>query len=324
MYLLELSKRGIVTDFRFDRPIRSAAGSADPFSVDHDRRAAELARGDSRFASILILIAPLRGDLLDDPRYMRKTNHIIASEVEEEARKRMVNRYMSEKEAVRLLRKNGIPLRESNSVDDNRSFKMKLVDLIWEAQKNSHIPEIVDEFREETRFDYDETTDVERELSPAAFRKAWEKRRLEIFLPRVETELRRVYSMPEPFSFWDPRNPFQQWFFVDDGETISYAQGGPGSSGQREAMGRYAHLFVTLAKRHGREAPTDVLQYTETNQLRLLHHFDRFMVLNRDLTGNYRAESAGVARRFKGRLLDWDPRKNTAQELGTGRPRKTT
>jgi hypothetical protein len=55
MYRLGLSKRGIVVDFRFDRPIRSAAGSADPFAVDHDRRAAELARSDSRFASILIL-----------------------------------------------------------------------------------------------------------------------------------------------------------------------------------------------------------------------------------------------------------------------------
>src|SRR3989304_3499367 len=117
MYRLGLSKRRIVVDFRFDRPIRHAAGSADPFAVDHDRRAAELARGDSRFASILILIAPLKGDL------------------------------------------------------------------VWEAQKNSHIPEIVEELREETRFEYDETSDEERELSPAAFRKAWEKRRLETFLP---------------------------------------------------------------------------------------------------------------------------------------------
>lgn len=86
-------------------------------------------------------------------------------------------------------------------------------------------------------------------------------------------------------------------------------------------MGRYAHVFVTLAKRHRREAPTDVLQYTETNQLRVLQHFDRFMVLNRDLTGNYQADHAGVARLFKGRLLDWDSRKNTAVELGSGRSR---
>ena len=321
MYRLGLSKRRIVVDFRFDRPIRPAAGSADPFAVDHDRRAAELARGDSRFASILILNAPLKDGLLDDPRYVRKTNHILVSEVEEEARKRIINRYFSEKEAVRLLRKKGIPLWEKSAVRDDGSFKRKLIDLVWEAQKNSHIPEIVEELREETRFEYDETSDEERELSPAAFRKAWEKRRLEIFLPRAETELRRVYSMPEPFCFWDPRNPFQQWFFVDDGETISYAQGGPGGSGQREAMGRYAHLFVTLAKRHRREAPTDVLQYTETNELRLLQRFDRFMVLNQDLTGNYQAEPAGVARLFKGRLLEWDSRKNTAVELGSGRRR---
>jgi len=321
MYRLDFSKHRIVTDFRFDRPIRSAAGSADPFEVDHDRRAAALARGDSRFASILMLIAPLKDGLLDDPRYVRKTNHILVSEVEEEARKRIINRYFSEKEVVRLLRQREIPLRESSVVPDDGSFKRKLIDLVWEAQKNSHIPEIVEVLRAETRFEYDETKDEERELSPAAFRKAWEKRRLEIFLPRAETELRRVYSMPEPFCFWDPRNPFQQWFFIDDGETISYAQGGPGGSGQREAMGRYAHLFVTLAKRHRREAPTDVLQYTEANELKLLQHFDRFMVLNRDLTGNYQAESAGVARQFKGRLLDWDSRKNTAVEWGSRRSR---
>ncbi len=321
MYRFDLSKRKIVTDLRFDRPIKYAAGSAGPFEVDHDRRAAELARGDSRFASILMLIAPLKDGLVDDPRYVRKTNHILVSEVEEEARKRIINRYFSEKDVVRLLRKKGIPLREKGAGPDDGSFKRKLIDLVWEAQKNSHIPEIVEELREETRFEYDETKDEERELSPAAFRKAWEKRRLEIFLPRAETERRRVYSMPEPFCFWDPRNPFQQWFFIDDGETISYAQGGPGGSGQREAMGRYAHLFVTLAKRHRREAPTDVLQYTEANELKLLQHFDRFRVLNRDLTGNYQAESAGVARQFKGRLLDWDSRKNTAVEWGSSRAR---
>ena len=318
MYHLDVGKGGIVTDFRFVRPVQPAGG-ADPFAVDHDRRAAELARGDARFASVLILAAPLRSDLYDDPRYMHKTNHILVSEVEGEARKRMINRYMSDRDAVRLLRKQRIPLWEDNVVPDDGSFKRKLIDAVWKAEEESLFPEIVEEFWEEARFEYDESTDEERELAPAAFRKKWAKRRLEIFLPRVETEHRRAYSMPEPFGYWDPRNPFQQWFFIDDGESISYAQGGPGGSGQREAMGRYAHLFVTLARRHRREAPTDVLQYTETNQLRRLRHYDRFMVLNRDLTGNYQADHAQVARLFKGRLLDWDPNKNITVEWKRGR-----
>ena len=132
---------------------------------------------------------------------------------------------------------------------------------------------------------------------------AWEKRRLEIFLPRARTDFERQYLMPAPFSHWDSRNPWQQWFFAARADRIEYTCGGSGASQQRENQGRWAHVFATAEDAHGMTAPTSILLYDELNRLRLLSGFDSFVTVVQELTGNYKAPHGGIYELFANRIV---------------------
>ena len=41
-------------------------------------------------------------------------------------------------------------------------------------------------------------------------------------MPRVSTEYNRIYSMSEPFKYWDARNVFQQFYFIEDDTNTHY------------------------------------------------------------------------------------------------------
>jgi hypothetical protein len=68
-------------------------------------------------------------------------------------------------------------------------------------------------------------------------------------------------------------------------------------------MGRYAHVFATLARRHRHESPTALLEYSSDNALRLVERFAGFRAVDRELTGNYHADRAGLEELFEGRLV---------------------
>jgi hypothetical protein len=217
---------------------------------------------------------------------------------------------MSVDQVKRILEERNISFRANNDFlpasgesEEDRRFRMQLEELVWDAQENTLLETLFEEYKEETKWNYDEETGEEIALSHDESARAWEKRVLELFLPRVRTEYARMYAMPEPLCFWDDRNQFQQWFLWTDMKKIYYAQGGSGSSGQREAMGRFAHLFAFLATKHHVEAPTWVLLYTEDNRLRVLEQSKRFYAINRELTGNYRPIHEDTRTLFQGRLL---------------------
>lgn len=96
---------------------------------------------------------------------------------------------------------------------------------------------------------------------------------------------------------------------------VDWIAGGSGGSSQRENMGRFAHVFATLAVRHGLDAPTDLFAYSGRNEFRLVRRFAAFRAVDRELTGNYKADWSRTAELFAGRLLRIDPR--------TGRVRET-
>ena len=101
--------------------------------------------------------------------------------------------------------------------------------------------------------------------------------------PRKETLRERRYLLPSPFDFWDDRNSFQQYFFLNRSKTV--ARGGSGSSGQRAnhsifGLGFALHDAV-------RPIPTHILVYDRANRVILVDTLDRLCLVARDLGSNY-------------------------------------
>lgn len=52
----------------------------------------------------------------------------------------------------------------------------------------------------------------------------------ELLAPQPVVRLNRRYVLPDPLSFWDPRNSVQQWYFVQSGADLHWWEGGSASS----------------------------------------------------------------------------------------------
>lgn len=276
----------------------------------HEDLATELSQRATSLFSMIITCEHLRDELYNDPRFIIQTNEIIVSEIEEEARKRMTNRYRSVGDTHEILRAHGVPLRAGNvrpvhgeESEADRKFLTKLEDLVFRAEECSQFWEILNEEYEGTKYVYDEDTDEERELTDEEHERAWEKRTLELFLPRVQTNFERIYNMPLPLCYWDSRNPWQQWYFWMENEIPYYEQGGSGSSGAREIMGLFAHTYAYLEHTNARQCPTIVLKYDSENRLLLLGNYESLRVINRELSGNYQVDLRKTKPFFHGRLL---------------------
>jgi hypothetical protein len=301
-------KRPIVRDISFPLPLER--GFSDPRAfgkVDHEEIAARLHEEAEAFASVVVSFRTLKEDLYEDPRYVHITNEITVSEARAEARRRMMNNHWSQDDIDDMIKKFELPAWRQNYGDDaeeeNRNFRTELQDAFFEAQESMILFDIMEELKEECRIDYNEETGEERQRSDEEGHKEWDRVRLEQSIPHVSPEYQRVLNMPEPLSHWDSRNRTQQWFFVQNKDAIKYFQGGSGSSQQRETMGRYAHVFATLARRFGVGIPTTVLLYDEVNALRLIDSYDTFKAVDEELTGNYKADREQKDQLFAGMLL---------------------
>lgn len=276
-------------------------------SVDHEQIGSRWNRNRVRVASAVVAVEPLHASHFDDPNYIHQENIILISEVEEEARSKLVNRYYTEQEMEEIFRRYSYPTRQYNFREDDEgsSFKSRLEDAVFRSQELSLIPDVARDLLEEAAYQYDDATGEERRMRGKALKKALEERGKEIFLPRVRTEYRRVYSMPEPFDRWDDRNIFQQWYFVFDGKSVWWIQGGSASSGQREIHGRFSHACAFYEHLNGK-VPTWIFKYSRHNQMILEKRFPSFRTMSPDLTGNYPADWEKTKILFKGKTLSFD------------------
>ena len=276
-------------------------------AVDHEEIAEELSSSAKGFASVIIVCQRLKDSLWDDPEHMHIKNDIVVSEVQREARTRLMNRYYSQDELQELIEKFELKTWKQNygsdKEDEDHKFKIAVEDALFQQQELLAMFDVMGELREQCWWDYDEDTDEERKRTEEEFQAEWDRVKVEKTVPGVWSTYDRVYAMPTPFDHWDYRNRFQQWYFIHTDTGIGYRRGGSGSSGQREDQGRYAHVFATLTTKFGKSIPTYILEYTETNELVLVRQYDMFRAVDQELTGNYHADYRGRETVFRGMLL---------------------
>jgi hypothetical protein len=82
--------------------------------------------------------------------------------------------------------------------------------------------------------------DQYKEVHPRAWKTKFTMEK--ISRPRNKRRRERIYAIPEPLSYWDSRNSYQQYFFVPEYKVLW--QGGGGSSGQREVQSKFGFAFA--------------------------------------------------------------------------------
>lgn len=304
---VEASKNGLVKRIIATKRLRQF-----DFRVDgHEEVAKRVVDDGLMTASIIVSTRHLSEELLDDQRHVHRTNELWPSEVEDEARKRIGNDYLSIGDVEELKKKHELHDWKDNFTsgakkrEQDIEFSGQLLDSIFDSQVKALYPEIMEEMKAECLYVYDEDNDKERKLSKKQHDAAWSKRKAEILLPRVHTWFARVYRMPEPLKHWDDRNRWQQWYLVGTDKGMDWTVGGSAGSGQREEHGKMGHAFALLESQ-GQAIPTWMMLYDERNRLNLVNRYETFKVMRNDLTGNYQADWQKTKKLFKGRLLELD------------------
>lgn len=276
-----------------------------------DVLAAEIAKGRKlKTHMVIIEDASLADEHWDDPQYMHKTNQLLVCEAMGEARSELTNKYYRGAELTKFMEKHNLLTWRYNyqpEEDDERQFKFEIEDAVFEYQIMAQMVKNIMATLENAKYKLDEygypveheddPDDLEEiyslETDPVVIEKQKEILLERLLSPRMHTRHERVYSMPEPFSHWDERSFWHQFFFVEDEDekTILCHRGNGGSSGAREDNGRWAHTFAYLSKVHGIETPTYHLQYDSHNKLNLIKKYDEFKSFQYDLSGNYPLEN---------------------------------
>jgi len=307
--------------------------------VNHEELAKIIIDKNMEVSSVIILCDMLKDELWQNPKCMHITNNICTSKIQRLARERINNKYFEKEEEEKLYEKfklakeyinyevpeyffeptelfdkNGNKLKlgiqyfikKENKEFTRKKYKYKseLFDELCNYKELMLYPEILEEQKEMCKYEYDEEKDKEIILSDDEWKKRWKEKKIELFKPETISDYKRVYSMPNPFDHYDSRNSFQQWFFVKFDKGICYFYGGSGSSGARESMGRYAHTFAYLEKKHNVKIPTVVTKYNDCNEFIFLKKYETFKCINRELYGNYQAERNKTKKIFNGKLLE--------------------
>jgi len=316
--------RVLTIKFPDDRFIRSWG---DRILMDHDGKHEDLALAIAEAGyetySVIVLCGHLRSELYQDPMFCTRTSHHNLSRLEEDARREEGNHYYTDEEVQNIIDGNELSLIKNwgdhDDSKENLEFRMKIKDYIYANKIYRHFPVLLERFKEECSYKVDElgycVEDEEGEpipLSDDDAEKQYQQLLPGYISPRTGMEAERNYAMPAPFSHWDRRNHFQQFFFVEappeEGKKhrrIQVSIGGSGSSGSRQTQGLWAHAFAHQAKYYDVEAPTWFLVYNRDNELMHVKESSRFHAFNRELGGNYQRGLRGDDKDelFKGRLV---------------------
>jgi hypothetical protein len=124
--------------------------------------------------------------------------------------------------------------------------------------------------------------DQYREIYPWAWKTKFTMEK--ISKPRKKKRRERLYAFPEPLNYWDSRNSYQQYFVIPDYNLL--AQGGGGSSGQRETQSKFGFAFALFNQTQ--PIPSTILVYDKDNVLRYVDTIERLCLVPADLGSNYR------------------------------------
>jgi hypothetical protein len=120
-----------------------------------------------------------------------------------------------------------------------------------------------------------------REMYPRAWKKKFTMEK--ISKPRRKKRRERLYALPEPMNCWDSRNSYQQYFAIPEYKVL--AQGGGGSSGQRETQSKFGFGFALFNRTQA--IPSTILVYDKDNVLRYVDTIDGLCLAPADMGSNY-------------------------------------
>lgn len=273
--------------------------------IDHVGYVEEIVARGLEVYSVIILCEPLDSRLWKDSKYASGTTHLLKSQLEQDALDLMkYNDYYSEDEIQNLVREYDLILTKDwdyNHSQTNVDFRIKVKDAIRHNQIYKHFPELIDGLKDRCRYQLDkygyEVEDA-KEVDEETAKKQFDKQLEYYLLPQTQIEWKRKYDMPRPFSHWDSRNPYQQFYFIEDPDkdvgdnepTLMVKVGGSGGSGTREAQGLWAHVFALLQTKH-RNVETTLLKYTSFNEFIHVKTSPTFLAMAYELMGNYKQTS---------------------------------
>ena len=276
-------------------------GKWDPGS-DHEKIAAWMNENKEHLSAYMFIVESeyLADEHIDDPKYLQRTNHIGACDAVIEVRRELTNKWFRDEKLDELIKKNNLYTWKYNykeQPEGERRFKLEIKDALFRFQENREMVLRVMGRLDDTKYKMDEdgyvledeNEDLVLETDPTVIEQNKKKILDQLLMPKVLTEFKRVYAMPEPFNHWDERSFWHQFFFVENHKTKEtiWDRGQGGGSGSREANGRWAHTFAHLEKVFGIKTPTWHLIYNPHNQLVFHAEYDSFKCLPYDLTGNY-------------------------------------
>lgn len=273
----------------------------DPGS-DHIKMAEWLAEHKDHISTHMFIVEAerLADEHLEDPKYLQRTSDIGACEARIRARSALTNKWLRDEKLDELIKKNEFPTQKYNykeQPEGERLFIREIEDALFRYQETKEMILEVMRRLDDTKYKLDEdgyvieddNEDLILETDPTAIENNKEKILDQLLMPKVLTEYKRVYAMPEPFNHWDARSFWHQFFFVENHKTKEtiWDRGQGGGSGSRESNGRWAHTFAHLEKVFGIKTPTWHLIYNPHNQLVFHAEYASFKCLSYDLTGNY-------------------------------------
>lgn len=279
-------------------------GHSDPFKskATHQEIVKSIIDRGYDCASVLISRDRLDDKVAHESKHCKVTRTIHQSYFEDVVRQEAERHYPCLDKVLALM-KEKFPEKGTNqepiNSDANKLFKNRLERRVWKAFDFMYFAKIFWDMRLAVESDLkEENPEITRD---DLTRKIWEEM-FEMMLPQVLTKYDQIFPLQEPFSFWDDRNDWQQWFLVDKGDRIDYACGGSSSSFLREQHGKYGHTFSALSQK-GYEIPTHIFHVDRYNQVKFVRSYDCFKVVRNELVGNYRVDWDKTKRLFSNRLL---------------------
>jgi hypothetical protein len=307
MFILTKDKNNCIKQLTFNKPLHHY-WLPNNWEIVHEDMAKQFAKMPWNYMTVIVETEPLAEKLWDDPRHAHISYTTLCSEVEEMARERARDHFFTDSQIESIFKKNRFPKNrynweaEEGEVDDEEPIEIELKDAIYDAQVKMLYPEVVEEFKEECRYEYDDKSDEEVKLAPRAFAKKWKKRQLEIFFPRVHEESQRAFpNTPEPFGH---STSFAQYFFIEKEDKVEWILGSSIGSQTRYAHGLMGHIFATLTKKYKKTIPTYFFKHTKNNDFKFIKEWKTYKVDRSELTGNYPARWEKSESLFKGLLFD--------------------
>jgi len=136
--------------------------------------------------------------------------------------------------------------------------------------------------------------DQYKEINPRAWKTKFTMEK--ISKPRKRKRRERLYAIPEPLNYWDSRNSYQQYFAIPEYKVL--AQGGGGSSGQRETQSKFGFAFALFNQTQ--PIPSTILVYDKDNVLRYVDTIERLCLVPADMGSNYHLNHKEMRRSLRG------------------------